>query len=306
MATPLAGAAGREPAWSPDGSRIAFDAPAGLSTVNLGIISATGGTPTPLTSGAQLTFSSWSPSGAQVGYLVSGGGEDTHWRVANADGSGDHPLTEVQQLTPGSKLSWSPDGHRVVYGGFDFGGGADTNQVYMENTDGSGSVTTIDRRSGIRTVSRLATEPGRRAAGVHPGGRLDRTAAADAETEDGLDHQTDPLDARAEPDGDPPLRRLRWAGLQRRRKGHLQGRERGRNSAPPGCGRHQRQAETEEATPGRRRQPAEDHDPRRSVAADQDETDRGGCPSPDPARRTDGRRHAHHRQSRSADRRGPP
>ena len=143
MATPVAGAAGREPAWSPDGSRIAFDAPAGLYTVNLGIISAAGGTPTPLTSGAQWTFSSWSPSGAQVGYLVSGGGEDTHWRVANADGSGDHPLTEVQQLTPGSKLSWSPDGHRVVYGGFDFGGGADTNQVYMENADGSGSVTTL-------------------------------------------------------------------------------------------------------------------------------------------------------------------
>jgi Tol biopolymer transport system component len=142
-AAPLTGGAGKEPTWSPDGSRIAFDAPQGFSTVNLGIVSAGGGTPVPLTSRAQWTFSSWSPPGAQIGYLVSGGGEDTHWRVANADGSGDHPLTEIQQLAPGSRLSWSPDGHQVVYGGFDFAGGADTNEVYMENTDGSGSVTPL-------------------------------------------------------------------------------------------------------------------------------------------------------------------
>lgn len=138
--TPLGGGAGREPTWSPDGSRIAFDATASFSSVNLGIVGASGGTPLPLTSGAQWTFSSWSPSGGQVGYLVSGGGSDTHWRVANADGTGDHALIQIQQLAPGSRLSWSPDGSRVVYGGFLFAGGANTNQVYVESSNGTGSV----------------------------------------------------------------------------------------------------------------------------------------------------------------------
>jgi Tol biopolymer transport system component len=143
LASEIVGAAGGEATWSPDGSRIAFAKTAGFSAFDLGLIAPAGGTATPLTSGAQFLFPSWSPSGAQVGYLVSGGGEDHHWRVANADGSGDHSLVDVQGLNPGSALSWSPDGNRVVYGAFDFSGGADTNQVYIESTDGSGVATPL-------------------------------------------------------------------------------------------------------------------------------------------------------------------
>lgn len=144
-ATPLANGAGKEPIWSPDGSKIGFDLPQGFSTVNLQIANASGtGTPVTLTSGAQFTFSAWSPSGAQIVYEVSGGGEDHHWRVANADGSGDHALPEIQELNPnGPAPSWSPSGTRIVYQGFYFGGGANTTEVYVENTDGTGSVTAL-------------------------------------------------------------------------------------------------------------------------------------------------------------------
>ena len=142
--TTLAGGNGNEPVWSPDGSRIAFGEHATFASVNLGIVAASGGTPVTLTSGAQFIFASWSPSGSQLVYHVSGGGEDTHWRVANADGTGDHALPEIQSLNPnGPAPSWSPSGTRIVFQGFYYGGEPHTNEVYMQNTDGSGSVAAL-------------------------------------------------------------------------------------------------------------------------------------------------------------------
>ena len=160
LPTPVAGATGNEPVWSPDGSRIAFGEHVAFATVNLGIISPNGGTPVTLTSGAQFIFASWSPSGSQVVYHASGGGEDTHWRVANADGSGDHVLPEFPSLNPnGPAPSWSPSGNRIVYQGFYFGSEPHTNAVYVENTDGSGSVTPLTGDQGFSTYPSWRPSP---------------------------------------------------------------------------------------------------------------------------------------------------
>jgi TolB protein len=157
---PLTGAAGDEPAWSPDGSRIAFGEKVGYSTVNLGIVPAGGGTPTTLTSGAQFIFASWSPLGSQVVYEVSGGGEDKHWRVADADGSGDHALPEIPDLNPnGPAPSWSPAGTRIVFQGYYYAGSPSTDQVFMENTDGSGSVTALTGDEGYATYPSWRPSP---------------------------------------------------------------------------------------------------------------------------------------------------
>ncbi len=139
---PLTGAEGGEPVWSPDGSRIAFAEKASFATANLGIVPASGGTPTTLTSGLQFIYPSWSPSGSQVVYRGSG----ETLRVVNADGSGDHPLPGIQSVNPnGPAPSWSPDGSGIVYQGYYYGPGpaTETNGVYMENTDGSGGVITL-------------------------------------------------------------------------------------------------------------------------------------------------------------------
>jgi Tol biopolymer transport system component len=149
-ATPLSGAVGREPIWSPDGSRIAFGHPAHPAEfLDLNILPAAGGSPTIVTSETQFIFASWSPSGSQIAYrntsaLNEGAG---YVRVVNADGGGDHGLPVVQGLNfNGPAPSWSPDGSRLVFHGFYFGEagtGDDTNEVYIANTNGTGSVTSL-------------------------------------------------------------------------------------------------------------------------------------------------------------------
>jgi Tol biopolymer transport system component len=138
--TALSGATGIEPVWSPDGSRIAYGEHAGSLAFNLGIISASGGTPVTLASGVQFIYASWSPSGSQVVYKGSG----EQWRVVNADGSGGHPLPKIASVSlDGPAPSWSPSGAQIVFQGFYYGSEPNTNGVYMQDADGSGGVTPL-------------------------------------------------------------------------------------------------------------------------------------------------------------------
>ncbi len=151
-ATPLPGATGEEPEWSPDGSRIAY----GREFKDIDIIGQGGGTPlVTIPSSSQFAFASWSPNGTQLAYDEQTG-EESYFRVVNADGTGDHGLPIVQGLNAnGPAASWSPDGKRLVFQGFYFGEllttADDTNEVYIGNADGSGSVTSLTPNQGYST-----------------------------------------------------------------------------------------------------------------------------------------------------------
>lgn len=152
-ATPLSGATGEEPAWSPDGSKIAY----GRSFANIQIIASGGGTPLTITNNSQFAFASWSPSGAQLAFHETTG-ENSYFQIVNADGSGLHHLPIVQGLNAnGPAPSWSPDGSRLVFQGFFFGNPAteadNTNEVYIANADGSGSVTSLTPNQGVNATS---------------------------------------------------------------------------------------------------------------------------------------------------------
>jgi TolB protein len=110
----------RSPAWSPDGSQIAYAAPASAPYANRGedifVMNVDGNDERRLTSARPDQFNSWpqwSPDGAKIGYTHTQNPFDVDVYVMNADGS------EQTQLTTGPDFdvfgNWSPDGAHIVF-----------------------------------------------------------------------------------------------------------------------------------------------------------------------------------------------
>ena len=122
------------PAWSPDGSAIAFTSdrsPAGMWLVN-----ADGSNLRSLLTGPAIAGgSSWSPSGRSIAFGAFLDNDDpfTHIFIADADGS------HLRRLTTASRYefspSWSPDGTRIVFGAIPDSTGA---HIFVIRADGTG------------------------------------------------------------------------------------------------------------------------------------------------------------------------
>lgn len=131
------------PAWSPDGSRIAFVScsdpsqdpiadPLGATSCEIYVMNADGSGQTRLTSNSAIDLMpAWSPDGTSIAYAS---GWDI-W-VMNADGSGQRNLTStpVFGLIFGLEMApdWSPDGRWIAYDGT-VTGGVCVNELFLSD-----------------------------------------------------------------------------------------------------------------------------------------------------------------------------
>jgi Tol biopolymer transport system component len=119
-----------QPAWAPDGNRIAFANTVGTSVGGgIWIIGADG------TGGARVrttvqndTWPTWSPDGRQIAFVRNANRFDRLF-VVNVDGTGLRAVTASSDVHVADP-EWSPDGSKLA-----FSNGGD---VFVVNTDGSG------------------------------------------------------------------------------------------------------------------------------------------------------------------------
>src|SRR3954468_13314164 len=112
--TASSGTTDSQPAWSPDGTRIAYSSGSSGQPFRIWTIGADGTNPLPLTSTSSGDFSpAWSPDGTRIAYVRTGNSTDIYTIGASAPG----PET-FYAGTPNSaedQPSWAPDGSAIAF-----------------------------------------------------------------------------------------------------------------------------------------------------------------------------------------------
>ena len=121
-----------EPAWSPDGSRIAFTSD--RDGRHIYVMNSDGSGVVQLTSGPFPEYRpAWSPDGSRIAFVSEPDG-DPEIYVMNADGTGIVRLTT--QAGRDDRPAWSPDASRIA-----FASERDLNsEIYVMSADGTGAV----------------------------------------------------------------------------------------------------------------------------------------------------------------------
>jgi hypothetical protein len=122
--------AANDPAWSPDGTRIAFTSDRHVLP-EVYIANADGTNPLRLTAGGINSHPAWSPDGSRIAFVSQRDGNPELY-VVNADGT--NPVRLTNHPATDGDPAWSPDGSRIAFSSLRNG---DQN-IFVMNADGSG------------------------------------------------------------------------------------------------------------------------------------------------------------------------